>query len=82
MVETPAFWTYYFAIGRRVAYQSIDPEFRDCWAVDLPTVALVNGSYSDISYLYPWLYPLYITKTRTNKKGGGNTDCQGCYLHR
>ena len=82
MVETPAFCTHCFAIGSRVAYQSIDPKFRDCWAVELPTVALVNGSYSDTSYLYSWLHPFYITKARTtNNKGGEYTDCQRCYYY-
>ena len=68
MVETPVFCTYHFAIDSRVAYQSIDPEFRDCWAVELPTVALVNGSYSDTSYLYSWLYPFYMAKNKNNKQ--------------
>ena len=81
MVQSPAFCTCCFAIGRRDAYQSVDPEFRDWWAVDLSTVALVNGSYSDTSYLYPWLYLFYITKTSKQTKKEANIQTAKGAIH-
>ena len=72
MVQTSELYICYVAAGRRDAYQSIDPKFWEYRAVDVPAVAIIDGSYSHTYYLYLCRYPFYIPSTNKNTEG----DCQ------
>ena len=64
MVQTSEIYTRYAAADRRDAYQSIDPKFWECRAVDVPAVAIIDGSYSHTYYLYLRRYPFYVPKNK------------------